>query len=156
MNDEHIMQQAIALALRAEKEGNLPIGAVIALDGEVIAGGRNAIWVPVFDATRHAEMEALRAVPKDLWRSAGAMSLYTTLEPCLMCFASILLHRIGRVVYGSADPYGGANTVLQSLPPYFSRQLRNTEWLGPAFPADCDPLYERIKALEGIDDSQRH
>ncbi len=100
--DEKFMHRAIELALLAEQEGNLPVGAVITLDGEVVAEGRSAIWVPKFDATRHAEMEALRAVPTDLWFSSEEMSLYTTLEPCLMCFGSILLHRVGRVVFGSS------------------------------------------------------
>ena len=84
MEDKLIMHRAIELALLAEKEGNLPVGVVISLDGEVVAEGRSAIWVPKFDATRHAEIEALRAVPADLWKSADEMSLYTTLEPCLM------------------------------------------------------------------------
>ncbi len=153
MDDERFMHQAIKLARRAEEEGNLPIGALIVLDGEVISGGRNAIWVPAFDATRHAEMEALRAVPKDLWGSAAAMRLYTTLEPCLMCFSSILLHGIERVVFGSSDPYGGASTAVGALPPYFKRRFGQATWIGPAFPADCDPLYARIKVLEGIDDT---
>ena len=152
MDDKLFMQEAIQRALLAEREGNLPIGAVIALNGEIIAGGRNAIWVPAFDATRHAEMEALRAVPQALWPSASEMTLYTTLEPCLMCFASSLLHGIGRVVFGSLDPYGGASTSVGALPPYFKGRFRQTEWEGPAFPADCDPLYERIKVLEGIED----
>ena len=83
MEDKLFMHRAIELALLAEKEGNLPVGVVITLDGDVVAEGRNVIWVPKFDATRHAEMEALRAVPADLWRSSDEMSLYTTLEPCL-------------------------------------------------------------------------
>ena len=90
---EGLMRRAIELALLAEREGNLPVGAVIALDGEVIAEGRSAIWVPEFDATRHAEMEALRAVPPGLWNSSEQMSLCTTLEPCLMCFGSNSLAR---------------------------------------------------------------
>ena len=58
------MRRAIELALLAELEGNLPVGAVITLRGEIVAEGRSAIWLPRFDATRHAEMEALRAVPR--------------------------------------------------------------------------------------------
>ena len=146
--DNLFMQRAIEMALLAEHEGNLPIGAVISLDGEVVAEGRNAIWVPKFDATRHAEMEALRAVPADLWKSSGEMSLNTTLEPCLMCFGSILLHGIGRVVFGSTDSFGGASSVLSHLPPYFQESFENTQWLGPIMPVECDHLHERILALE--------
>ena len=61
LEQKKFMHRAIELALLAEREGNLPVGAVIALDSEVVAEGRSAIWVPEFDATRHAEMEALRA-----------------------------------------------------------------------------------------------
>lgn len=148
MEDELFMHRAIELALLAEQEGNLPVGAVISLDGEVVAEGRSAIWVPKFDATRHAEIEALRAVSADLWKSSGEMSLYTTLEPCLMCFGSILLHGIGRVVFGSSDSYGGASSVLSHLPPYFQERFENTQWLGPIMPGQCDPLHERLLALE--------
>jgi tRNA(adenine34) deaminase len=114
----------------------------------VVAEGRNAIWVPKFDATRHAEMEALRAVPVDLWESSDEMSLYTTLEPCLMCCGSILLHGIGRIVFGSADNYGGASSVLSHLPPHFQERIENTQWLGPIMPTECDPLHERLLTIE--------
>jgi tRNA(adenine34) deaminase len=146
--DEKFMHRAMELALLAEREGNLPVGVVITLHGEVVAEGRSAIWVPEFDATRHAEMEALRAVQDDLWESSDEMTLYTTLEPCLMCFGSILLHGIGRVVFGSADSYGGAGSVLAHLPPYFQERIENTQWLGPIMASECDPLHERLLALE--------
>jgi tRNA(adenine34) deaminase len=146
--DVRFMRRAIELARLADREGNLPVGAVIVLDGEVVAEGRSAIWVPEFDATRHAEMEALRAVRADLWDSSSAMALYTTLEPCLMCFGSILLHRIGRVVFGSSDSYGGAAPVFAKLPPYFREQIEKTQWVGPIMPGECDPLHERLLTLE--------
>ena len=146
--ERRFMRRAIELALQAEREGNLPVGAVISLGDEVVAEGRNRIWVPKLDATRHAEMEALRAVPTDLWISSAEMSLYTTLEPCLMCFGSILLHRVGGVVFGSSDSYGGASSVLSHLPPFFRERIENTQWLGPLMPAECDPLRERLRALE--------
>ena len=150
LEDHQFMHRAIELALLAEREGNLPVGAVIALASEVVAEGRSAIWVPKFDATRHAEMEALRAVPADLWKSSDEMSLYTTLEPCLMCFGSILLHRIGRVVFGSSDSYGGASSILSHLPPFFQERIENTQWLGPIMPTECDPLYERLLSIREI------
>ncbi|MFQ5943255.1 MAG: nucleoside deaminase [Anaerolineales bacterium] len=147
MKGAQFIQQAIELALLAEREGNLPIGAVIALDDEVIAEGRNAILVPEFDATRHAEMEAIRAVPAELWASAREMELYTTLEPCLMCAGSILLHRIGKVSYGSADDYGGASVVFENLPPYFRERSVKTQLEGPILPDECDLLNERVMEL---------
>lgn len=141
-------ERAIQLALKAELAGNLPIGAVISLDGLIIAEGQNAIWHPHFDATRHAEVEALRNVPQHHWGNSREMTLYTTLEPCLMCMGAILLHNIGRVLYGSADYFGGANTVIGQMPTYFEGEISKTEWLGPAYQEKCDPLFERIKIIE--------
>ncbi len=146
-SDIQAFRRAIRLALEAEKQGNLPIGAVIALDGEIVAEGQNAIWVPAFNANRHAEIEALRQVPAHLWEHARRMTLYTTLEPCLMCAGAILLHGIGRVLYGSADWYGGASGVFGHTPVYFEEQIARTEWLGPACPEECDPLFQRVMAL---------
>ena len=148
MEDKLFIHRAIELALLAEKDGNLPVGAVISLHGEVVAEGKNTIWVPKFDATRHAEIEALRAVPVDLWKSSAEMSLYTTLEPCLMCFGALLLHGIGRVVFGSSDKHGGASSVLHNLPPFFQDSFEDTQWTGPIMPNECDPLHERLLELE--------
>ena len=150
MEDKLFMHRAIDLALLAEQEGNQPVGAVITLDGNLVAEGRSVIWVPKFDVTRHAEMEALRAVTADLWRSSDEMSLYTTLEPCLMCFGSILLHGISRVVFGSSDNNGGSSSVLSHLPPYFQERFENTQWLGPIMPSEYDPLHERLLPIEEV------
>lgn len=147
LKDEHFMYRAIEIALKSESEGNPPVGAVITLSGEVVAEGGASILVPRFDGTRHAEMEALRSVPGDLWESAHTMSIYTTLEPCLMCFASILIHGIGRIIYGASDEHGGADSVRSHLPPYFRQRMAETQWLGPIMPAECDPLYERLLVL---------
>jgi tRNA(adenine34) deaminase len=140
-------QRAIHLALEAEDAGNLPIGAVIRLGGEIVAEGKNAIWYPKFNPNRHAEIEALRNVPEDLWKSSGEMTLYTTLEPCLMCTGAILLHHIGRVMYGSADHYGGATLVFGHAPVYFEAERLQTDWIGPAYAEECDPLFERVMQL---------
>jgi tRNA(adenine34) deaminase len=148
--DVNCFQKAIGLALIAEEQKNLPIGAVISLEGKIIAEGKNAIWFPYFNQNRHAEIEALRNVPKELWEHAGDMTLYTTLEPCLMCMGAILLHGIGRVFFGSLDDFGGASIVAEYLPPYFEQQFSKIQWNGPAYPIKCDPLYARITALEGL------
>ncbi len=146
--DTTYLRRAIQSAREAERRGNLPIGALICLDEAVIAEGMNSIWRPVVDLTRHAEMEALRSVPAHLWPRSREMTLFTTLEPCLMCAGAILLHQIGRLVYGARDPYGGVGATLQSLPPYFREQFLLVEWLGPAAPEECDPLYVRVGELE--------
>ncbi len=143
------LHEAINLAREAELRGNLPIGAVILLDGEII-GRMNSIWQPRLDLTRHAEMDALREVQPDLWQKSGEMILLTTLEPCLMCAGAILLHRIGYLIFGSSDPIGGVSSALPSLPPYFQEQFSLIRWVGPAFAKDCDPLYSRVKELERL------
>jgi tRNA(adenine34) deaminase len=141
-------EEAIRLAKEAEVQKNLPVGAVITLDGKIIAEGKSAIWNPEYSLTRHAEMEALLNVPGNLWVHAEEMTLYTTLEPCLMCMGAILLHQIGRVLYGSTDSYGGAGTVINHLPTYFKDQYEKTDWEGPAYPEGCDPLFTRLTSIE--------
>jgi len=147
-DDLAFLREAIRLAEEAERKGNLPIGAVIVLNGQTIARGMNAIWQPAIDLTRHAEIEALRSLPPDLRGSCVEMTLFTTLEPCLMCAGAILLHRVGRLVFGSSDPNGGVAACLHSLPPYFKHEFTLIQWTGPALPAECDPLYFRIQELE--------
>jgi len=139
--------RAIRLACEAEKRGNLPIGTVIALEGKIIAEGQNAIWHPNFNPNRHAEIEALRDVPNHLWEFSNDMTLYTTLEPCLMCIGAVLLHHIGRVMYGSSDNYGGASQVIGHMPTYFEEAVSRTEWIGPAYQRECDKLFERVMIL---------
>lgn len=146
-SDILFLQRAIRLALEAEEQGNLPIGAVISLEGKIIAEGKNAIWYPKFNPNRHAEIESLRNVPDHLWEYSRDMTLYTTLEPCLMCTGAILLHHIGRVIYGSSDNYGGASVVIGHMPTYFEEEVSKTEWIGPACPEGCDELYERAMIL---------
>jgi len=140
------MRQAIRLAQEAEEMGNLPIGAVITLDGEVVAEGKNSIWVPTHNPGRHAEIDAIAAVPSALWPKAKEMALYTTLEPCMMCMSTILIHHIGRIVFGSFDPPGGASCALGRMPPAFENIAQETEYVGPALPQECDPLNERVAA----------
>ncbi len=136
------MEKALDLALFAKREGNLPIGALIVLDGEVIAQGCNTMLIPDYHPGRHAEMEALKHLPAKLWPQAAAMTCYTTLEPCTMCFGALLLHGIGRVVFGARDKQGGASVLMPHLPPYYKHKNRVFKWDGPIMPEVCDPLYE--------------
>ena len=104
MNDEQFMRRALELARRAEAEGEVPIGAVVALNGELVGEGWNRPIAAV-DPTAHAEMQALRAAAKKLgnYRLTGA-ELYVTLEPCDMCVGAMFHARIARCVYGATDP----------------------------------------------------
>ena len=142
-NDLLHFQRAIELALEAEEEGNLPIGCVISFNGRNVAEGKNAMWVPEFNPIRHAEIEALENVPRELWENSRKITLYSTLEPCLMCTAAILQHRVGKVLYGASDGYGGSGNVFGKMPLYFEEELASVQWLGPVSSEECDPLYQR-------------
>jgi tRNA(adenine34) deaminase len=102
------MQIALEESKKAFAAGEVPIGAVIVLNGEVIAQAHNLkeTWL---DPTAHAEMVAIREACKKLnrWRLTGA-TLYVTLEPCPMCAGAIVQSRIDRLVYGVKDPKAGA------------------------------------------------
>lgn len=104
MNDETFMRRALELARRAADEGEVPIGAVVALGGEVVGEGWNRPIAAV-DPTAHAEIQAMRAAAKKLgnYRLTGA-ELYVTLEPCDMCVGAMFHARIARCVYGATDP----------------------------------------------------
>jgi tRNA(adenine34) deaminase len=140
----------VRLALRAEEEGNLPVGAVVTLAGRPIAEGASRVRVPAFHPARHAEIEALGRVPVELWPRAAEMTCYTTLEPCLMCLGALILHGVGRVVYGARDPRGGAVGMLAHLPDYVAAKAGAMAWIGPALPAVCDPLCARV--LRGFEE----
>ncbi len=102
------MRHALALAQRAEAEREVPVGAVVVLDDAPVGEGWNRP-IGASDPTAHAEVNALRAAARRIgnYRLTGA-TLYVTLEPCVMCAGAIVHARLRRVVYGAADPKGGA------------------------------------------------
>jgi tRNA(adenine34) deaminase len=104
MTDETFMQRALKLARRAEAEGEVPVGAVVVLDGRIVGEGWNRP-IAASDPTAHAEIQAMRAASQALknYRLAGA-SLYVTLEPCDMCVGAMFHARISRAIFGAADP----------------------------------------------------
>ena len=110
------MWLAIERARQAGHHGDVPIGAVVARDGEVLAAAGNERELRR-DPTAHAEILAIRAAAEALggWRLPGT-TLYITLEPCAMCAGAIVLARVPTVVYGAADPKAGAaGSVLDVL-----------------------------------------
>ena len=146
-DEARYLERAIELALLAEQEGNCPIGAVITLDGRILGEGGNRIASPHYDPGRHAEIEALRRVPPEAWERAPEMTCYTSLEPCVMCTGTLLLHGVGRVVFGSTDVGGGGGAILAHLPPFFEGSASVPDWIGPVAPERCDPLFERARAI---------
>jgi tRNA(adenine34) deaminase len=114
--DEYFMRLALREAERAMEHDDVPIGAVIVHDGEVLASGRNEREERQ-DPTAHAEVLALREAADKLrsWRVLDSV-LYVTLEPCAMCAGAIVLARVPRVVFGAWDPKAGAaGSVLDVL-----------------------------------------
>lgn len=116
MTDGDYMLLAISQARAAALRGEVPIGAVLALENRVLASAGNQV-IRDCDPTAHAEMLVLRAAAQELgnYRLGGA-ALYVTLEPCAMCAGALVQARIARLVYGADDPKGGAvRTCLQVL-----------------------------------------
>jgi len=104
MTDEDFMRRALELARRAQSEGEVPVGAVLAIENEILGEGWNRP-ISASDPTAHAEIQAMRAASKAIgnYRLTGA-TLYVTLEPCDMCIGAMFHARVERVVYGAKDP----------------------------------------------------
>jgi tRNA(adenine34) deaminase len=116
LTDEDWMRRALELAGRAEAEGEVPVGALLVRDGEILGEGWNRP-IGACDPTAHAEVEALRAAARAVgnYRLPGT-TLYVTLEPCAMCAGAIILARVDRLVFGARDRKGGtAGSVFDLL-----------------------------------------
>jgi tRNA(adenine34) deaminase len=107
-DDERYMRLALEQARVAEAAGEVPVGAVVVLDDQVIAAGFNQP-ISLCDPTAHAEIQAMRSAAQSLgnYRLTGC-TLYVTLEPCPMCAGAMVHARIGRLVYAAPDPRAGA------------------------------------------------
>ncbi|HYL73510.1 MAG TPA: tRNA adenosine(34) deaminase TadA [Bryobacteraceae bacterium] len=130
-NDEFFMREALALARQAETKGEVPVGAVIVIDGEVRGRGCNA---PISrnDPTAHAEMMAIREAAAAIgnYRMEDA-TLYSTLEPCVMCAGALVAARVGKLVFGARDlRFGGVRSKFRL--------------------ADSELLNHRVEIVEGI------
>ncbi len=137
--DEHFMQQALELAHEAGAAGEVPVGAVVVSEGEIVGRGFNRP-ISGHDPTAHAEVRALRDAAARLgnYRLSGC-DLYVTIEPCAMCAGAILHARLRRVVYGAADPQPGACGSIVDL--VAERRLNHhTQVLGGVLAARCGEL----------------
>jgi tRNA(adenine34) deaminase len=137
--DEYFMRLAIREAEAALAHDDVPIGAVVVHEGEIVGAGHNERELRQ-DPTAHAEILALREASRALgsWRVLDAV-LYVTLEPCAMCAGAIVLARVPRVVYGTADPKAGAaGSVLDVLAQ--PRLNHRPQVAGGLLQADCAAL----------------
>lgn len=145
MDDAFYMQLAIDAALMARELGEVPVGAVVVRDGEVIATGYNQP-IGSHDPTAHAEIAALRAAAIALgnYRLPGC-ELFVTLEPCVMCAGAMMHARLARVVYGASDPKTGACGSIVNL---FAEDKLNhhTEVSGGVMAQECGALLKSFFA----------
>ena len=131
MTDEDYLREALELAREAERGGEVPVGAVLVIDGRVMGRGRNSP-ISRSDPTAHAEVLALReaAAATGNYRLEGA-TMYTTLEPCVMCAGALVAARVSRLVFGARDlRFGGVRSKFQL--------------------ADAEVLNHRVEIVEGV------
>lgn len=141
--DSFFMRHALALAGRAADEGEVPVGALIVRQDEVIGQGWNRP-IASHDPTAHAEIQAIRAAAAGIgnYRLVDT-TLYVTLEPCVMCAGAMVHARVARLVYGAADPKGGAaGSVMDVLQhPQLNHRVEST---GGVLEAACSEILRRF------------
>jgi tRNA(adenine34) deaminase len=121
--DESFMRAALGLAAEAAAMGEVPVGAVVVSNGEIVGRGYNHP-IAAHDPTAHAEITALRDAAQRLGNyRLGGCELYVTLEPCIMCAGAILHARIARLIYGAPDPKTGACGSVAN--PFLDRRLNH-------------------------------
>lgn len=145
MDNEYWMQQALLLAKQAEEKDEVPVGALVVLDGEVIGQGHNQP-ISGCDPSAHAEIVALRDAANTInnYRLVGA-SLYVTLEPCMMCAGALIHSRIHRLVFGAIEPKAGA-VVSQAQMLSTSYINHHIEIVGGVCAGECGALISNFFA----------
>ena len=153
MNDEFYMREALSLARAAECLGEVPVGAIVVRDGEIVGRGFNSP-IGESDPTAHAEIAALRDAARRLenYRLPGC-ELFVTLEPCAMCAGAMLHSRIARVVYGARDLKTGVHGSVVDL---FAVERLNhhTEVVGGVLADECGQLLSDFFAARRAKRSQ--
>jgi tRNA(adenine34) deaminase len=145
MDPESLMREALALAEEAARAGEVPVGAVVVKEGEIVGRGWNRP-ISTSDPTAHAEIVALREAAARLgnYRLPGC-ELYVTLEPCAMCVGAMLHARLARVVYGATDPKTGACGSVVALAAE-ARLNHQTAFEGGVLAEECGALLKRFFA----------
>ncbi|RJQ49030.1 MAG: tRNA adenosine(34) deaminase TadA [Gammaproteobacteria bacterium] len=144
--DSDWMRHALKLAGRAQAEGEVPVGAVLVLNGELIGEGWNRP-IAACDPTAHAEIMALRAGAEKTgnYRLNGA-TLYVTLEPCVMCAGALVHARVKRLVFGAADPKAGAVISVFTIPDS-GRLNHRVQHTGGILSDECGAMLSRFFEL---------
>ena len=141
--DDDLMRAAIALGREGRRRGEVPVGAVVVLEGQVIGEGFNEP-IGTSDPTAHAEIVALRDAGKRTgnYRLTGA-TVYVTIEPCQMCVGAMIHARIARVVYGTKEPKAGAieSAMRAHEHPTLNHRMEAT---GGVLEADCRELIQEF------------
>jgi tRNA(adenine34) deaminase len=143
MTDEQWMRCALSRARQAGARGEVPVGAVLVKDGELVAEGFNSP-IGTNDPTAHAEIVALRRAAAELrnYRLTGA-TLYVTIEPCQMCVGAMVHARIARLVYGAKEPKAGA--IESSMRAHEHPSLNHRILVeGGVLEADCRELMQQF------------
>ena len=143
--DVDYLRRALELAARGEREGEVPVGALVVIDGEIIAEAWNRP-IGACDPTAHAEILALRAAgaARRNYRLERA-TLYVTLEPCAMCAGALLNARVARTVFGAWDPKAGACGSVLDLPRE-PRLTHRMDVFGGVCADECGELLQRFFA----------
>ncbi|MDH7479256.1 MAG: tRNA adenosine(34) deaminase TadA [Syntrophomonadaceae bacterium] len=151
-DDAFYMQEALKEAGKAAEKGEIPIGAVVVRGGQIIGRGHNQRET-ARDPLAHAEMIAIREAAWNLggWRLIGT-TVYVTMEPCFMCAGALVQSRVERLVYGVADPKGGAVESLVNLV-QFPGTNHQIEVTGGVCAAECRELvqqfFQRLRREKG-------
>lgn len=152
-NDVYWMEQALLLAEQAAEKKEVPVGAIVVRDNEIIGRGFNQP-IGLCDPSAHAEIQALRDAAKNVanYRLNGA-SLYVTLEPCGMCAGAIVHSRIARLVYGATEPKAG---VIESQSRYLDNAYVNHQvaYIGGVCADDCASIISQFFARRRADKIQ--
>ena len=154
VSDEHFMEEALRQARKAVTKGEVPVGAVLVVEGKIVTRAHNQVE-ELKDATAHAEMLAVTAAAGELdgWRLTEA-TVYVTKEPCPMCAGALVLSRVKRVVYGAADPRmgaaGGAMNLLQ-----FAGMNHQCEVTGGVRAEECRDLLKEFFQAKRLENGTR-